>query len=413
MHSDNSFTWLDRSLDVHDLPFHMVANRRLIVHFFRRHFGEVFGRPFVSVNADGCICLVGSVARGEFDIENSDVDLWFLGFDAPTRNEILKTIAQEFKPVDIGLSGEDLRLILSNQGNAQHRDWKKYPCLDETDFHSSAVRRVQILFETVAVYNNERHRQLQKVALRAAGVVLRGREVRQNVEQIYRDIDVYSSTLEKLEYANAVDYAKQLVSRRLCQHLMRLSVLEAVFRKKVVTESPDPEGKFIEILQKPTAWKALFWASSEFMSGMMMTRISGQEFQDLHRKLRGLARRTGFGFPSTSYPPSCVGRFAIQATREYSSALNLLHSPALRAVLLEINDFTLVHHAKDPNLDQLAATARRFLGSCTALVTALKCIFLRYDAASLFARPYPDSGLEAAVRATLTGLLNDPLANDD
>ena len=412
MHRYSSFTWLDRSLDVRELQFHRLAHRQLMVHLFSKSLAKIVGSLPRAIADKGSVCLVGSLARGEFDIENSDVDLWFLGFEPSERNHILRAISQEFRAADIGLSENDLLLILKDEGKAQQKDWNKYPCLDDVDFIDCGFRRAQLLFETVPAYNHERYQSLQKLALQAAGIELRGRHVRQNPAQIYKDIGAYAATVNTSEFSSGVDFAKQLVSRRLGQHLMRLSVLEAVYRKRTVSDSPDPDGKYIEILQTPTASKALFWASTDFLHGKMMSQVAEQEFAKLHRDLRRFVRGSGFEFATPGDPRQLFGRLAILATRDYSTLLNLLHSKSLRTALLEVDDFTLSYRPSNPNLDQLVSSARRFVHTCSTLVKALEMVFLQYDAARLFTRPYCNGGLELAVYETLQGLTNDPLSSN-
>ncbi len=407
MHSDSSFTWPDVSLNVHELQLHRLAYRRLILHMFKRYVEGAIKRKRLNISPEGCLCIVGSVARGEYDVENSDVDLWFIDMSTKERNEILVAISQEFMATDIGLSQNDLVLVRDHIGSAVDANWKKYPILSASDFLTSGHRRSQILFETISVYNDVKHLELQKIALRAAGVTIRGREVRQTPNRLIADIAIYATAVEKRDYSDAVDYGKQLVSRRLGQHFMRLSVIEAVFRKKTIIESSDPARKVIEILRTPTTAKALFWASPEFFYGNMMTKISSNGFKKLKSDITRIVGRFDSEVTSRSDVRTCIGRLAIRATREYSVALNLLHSPPLREVLREIEDFHYPAKSADPNLKQLITTAQRFVSTSTALLDALSLIFQAYDAERLFSRPYVGSGLESALKETLLALNND------
>jgi len=402
-----NFEWFNGVLHIHELQFDRLAHRDLIASVLTRYFTDFFSRNESRLNGGECLCVVGSVARGEFDIHNSDIDLWFLDTDPKVRNHILRSVRSELRGFDFGLNQSDVKMLRRNSGKSAKKDWKKYPCLDFFDFGGSGLRRAQLLFETHCVYNEDKFAEFQDIALESSQLSPKGRHIRQSPHQIYADIDEYATTTKIPLDSGPLPYAKQLVSRRLSQHLMRLSVIEATFRKEVVNEHPDPSRKFSSILVTPTSMKSLFWASSEFLTGTIMTRISGQEFHSTVPTLHKLLDDQHSTLREVKDARTFVGSLAVLVARDYASALNLLHSSSLRPAILKLQDEPSKDIFKDRNFKQLIDLVQRFESTCKLLVCALEVIFVKYNQARLFSRLYETSGLETAVMYALSGFKND------
>lgn len=393
-----------------DLPFSVdyrflgpllerMAHSRHILSLLRKEMKRLTGNK----SEGKSVCVFGSVARGEADLQFSDIDLMFICYSQAERKQLLMKLVKSNRCLEFHGA---LGLLAGDRDKAKNALDLRFPCIQPdsicaTKTETDETRRLQLLLESVPVLGSSLHEEIIRKIIQFYGLEPR-RKIRETPEAFMVDLEKFFDRMTKetarRENKGSDFFAKYFIVRKIGQHFTRLGLVQAIFSKQYVLESEHPASGFARILRQSALQKLFFWASSEFLSTRTIARLENNHMKAVRKMLREALEKVGLNVEVTNKQVSLkelLFRKTFDIAFCYSSALDLLHSPDLRKYLENSNP-SVTNWETDPNLKQVHLQAKKTIEKLQVLAECLAALFRVADEASVFNKPYKDSGLEVA-----------------
>lgn len=325
------------------------------------------------------ICLFGSAARGEFDSRWSDIDLLFVGFKEQERDELLAAIVSQNAGFDFHGAKELLSNRESDTGTTLNL---RFPCISKSELVNKQEprRRIQFLFEAKPIYGEEYCDQLLEMIIGHYGLEPKSK-MRTTPETLIQDIDSFYAEMA-VECSERTDkssdfFAKYFAMREFGQHLVRLSLIAAIFEKKANLESTSPALAFALKLRQPNLLKLLFWSTNLFVDGRTMTFLKDNHVEELSKTLRShldALHDEASELRAGLTPDDMFHIFVGVASRQYTETFDILNNHTFRTHLSSQNP-NVLNWNTDPNLERMSDQCKGFRRTLTCLGGAIASVF--------------------------------------
>jgi hypothetical protein len=389
-----------------------MAQSRLMMALLTQQI-EVLIKNNASISKQMCICAFGSIARGEYDLHHSDVDLMFFQCTPRDRNTILSGLVNRNHCFPF----EDLRSLLrSSTSKSKSRIELRFPVVNTKSLlgndEQSRRRRIQFLFESQPLLNARLHFQLLTEVVTHYNLVPR-HKFRQTPQRLITDLDAFYKTMkedatQKL-YPFSDYFCKYIMVRELGQHLVRLGLVQATLSRRRIRLTDQPAISFAHVLRQPALSKLFFWISQEFVGGRIMRALNERHHNLLAAKLRQATSAAGL---ETLAEDECLsanmllGIIVDNAAKALSSTLDYLQSKEFRTNL-QGQPANIVNWQTDANLRQVTIQVAITTRWLKALAEGLHSIFVFADSMGVMKKGYENSGLQVAVNYLRSGLCEE------
>lgn len=354
------------------------------------------------------ICVFGSTGRGEFNVQQSDIDLMFIGFTQKQRNEILRKMVTSNSGLDFHGASD----LLDRRGGAANAALNlRFPAIPEAEIlEGDGTRRLQFLLEARPIFGQDYANLLIEQVIRRYGLEQKPK-LRTQPEKLMEELDAFYERIAG-ENANRAEkmsdfFAKHFVVREFGQHLARLSLITAIYKKKDNYNSARPALSFASWLRRPNLLKLLFWTEPDFFVGRTISLLESNHSEELSS---ALVRVLHSFFPSRHEPASkpdaktIFNRIVQRASAQYNDTLDLIFATDFHDYLKNAHP-NVLNWDTDPHLQRITAQCTSLKQTLTCLGEALQTVFEIASNSAVLQKPFQGtSGLQAAIDSFLLHL---------